>query len=182
LRELDLDGDDGGSGEEFVCFLSRSRPPLMHLSLDDAYSYILGGYLFLLDLVVLDMSGLNVAEMLGLVHRLRDPAFLPKLVSFTCLVWEWIKPHPKDKTSAINYGNLADTLEFRGNTNNPGTRLKSFQMKWRGNCDHLGAAAKNYLISPPDFRLNLPRLQNLVDEGMHISVIAEVGPLSEVWI
>jgi hypothetical protein len=169
-----LDGDHGGSGEEFVCFLSRSRPSLMHLSLHDAYSYILGGYQFLLDLVVLDMTGLNVAEMSGLVHRLCDPAFLPKLVSFSCSVWEWIEPHSKNKNSTINYGNLVDSLELRGNTNNPDAQLKSFQMKWRGNCDHL--------LMPPDFCLNLPRLQNLVDEGMHISVTAEVGSLSDVWI
>ncbi|KAJ7342618.1 hypothetical protein DFH08DRAFT_747973 [Mycena albidolilacea] len=180
LRELHLDGDDGGSGEKFVCFLSRSRPPLMHLSLDDAYSYILGGYRFLLDLVVLDMPSLNVAEMSGLVHRLRDPAFLPKLASLSCSVWEWIKPHPKDKTSAINYGNLADALEFRGNTNNSGARLKSFRMKWQDSRDD--PEDRISFTPPPDFRLNLPRLQNLVDEGMHISVIAEVGQLSEVWI
>ncbi|KAF8173843.1 hypothetical protein K438DRAFT_2023370 [Mycena galopus ATCC 62051] len=184
---VELDYNDASGSEDhcdFVSFLSRSRPPLSHLSLHSgAYSRILNGCSLLCDLTVLTIAHFTTTEMSGFLHelRVRDSAlFLPNLESFTSSV----SPSGRySNSTGINYGDLADALEFRWHRNNPGPRLRSFQITWSTYHD-LDVVAENkvLLIPPPDFRLNLARLQDLIEEGMHISVKAEVDQMSEAWI
>ncbi|KAF7354704.1 F-box domain-containing protein [Mycena sanguinolenta] len=192
---VELDYNDGGVSdyhEHFVDFMSRSRPPLLHLSLHGgAYSRVHHSFSFLLDLTVLGISGLTADTMSHLVQdfRTRDPAsFLPNLKSVALSVWQPENYSPKEDTPPANYGDLTDALEFR--RNRPGPRMKSLRMKWCHECadgsdSEFGEderVNKLYLIPSANFRVNLPRLQALIEDGMCISVIAEVGEKSEVWI
>ncbi|KAJ6473280.1 hypothetical protein C8R45DRAFT_1217710 [Mycena sanguinolenta] len=194
LVELQYDG--GGVSdyhEDFVNFLSRSRPPLSRLSLyDGAYSRAVHGFSFLLDIAVLEISPLTVAKLSEFFQdlRTRDPAsFFPNLESIAVWVYKPFQTHhtrPED-SSDVNYGDLVDALEFR--RNRPGPRMKSFRMTWSHEEYTDGSEPeedeyvnKFYLIPSPNFRINLPRLHALIEGGMCISVIAEVGEKTEVWI
>ncbi|KAJ7822502.1 hypothetical protein B0H14DRAFT_2598533 [Mycena olivaceomarginata] len=162
LVELDFrDGNGYPYHEEFVSFLSRSRPSLLRLSLHGgAYSRIIHGFPFLLDLTTLKISEMSVAGILDFSHnlRVRDPAaFLPNLKSFACSVREPARNHLIKKIPVIQYGDVADALEFRS-----GYRLKSFELKLNRQSmrDQLDAYDDDYannirdlLAPPPNFRL-----------------------------
>ncbi|KAJ7367632.1 hypothetical protein DFH08DRAFT_725637 [Mycena albidolilacea] len=163
LVELDFrDGDGYPYHEEFVSFLSRSHPSLLRLSLHGgAYSRIIYGFPFLLDLTTLKISEMSVVGILDFSHnlRVRDPAaFLPNLKSFACSVREPARNHLIKKIPVIQYGDVADALEFRS-----GYRLKSFELKLNRQSmrDQLDAYDGDYannlrdlLAPPPNFRLN----------------------------
>ncbi|KAJ7211933.1 hypothetical protein B0H12DRAFT_1079476 [Mycena haematopus] len=165
LVELYYDDYDEDHND-FADFLSRSRPPLLRLSLHDgAYPRILYCFQFLMDLTALEISDLTVAGMSDFLHDLvvRDPAsFLPNLESFASSVsFEGQDPHTEVERSGIHYGDLADALELRWNRTNSCPRLKSFRMTWRPaglNVDPV------ILTPPPDFYNNFPRLQHLIEE------------------
>ncbi|KAJ7911070.1 hypothetical protein B0H13DRAFT_585912 [Mycena leptocephala] len=172
--------------EEFVSILSRSRPRLHHLSFSTAYSRIAHGSSFLLDLTDLEITHLAVAEISDFLRHLgvrSSTSFLPKLESFASSVWEPVSYfNSTEAPSMIEYGDLADALDCRWNQNHMGSRLGSFRMVWRSHSCSDDEKHKLFLSPPPDFRLNRPRLFDLVEEGMQISVIAQVGDLTQVWI
>ncbi|KAJ6544181.1 hypothetical protein B0H19DRAFT_1169848 [Mycena capillaripes] len=166
--------------EEFVSFLSRSHPPLQHLSLHSGYLRLVHGFPFFLQLTVLELTGLTVVEMSGFFRILQSNSFLPRLKTIVSSVLESIRFYfPPEKAPAINYGDMADALACRWNRND---RLETFRMTWsRNGC---GGDDENRLLlnPPPDFCLTLPRLLDLVEEGMQISVMAEVRQMTQVWI
>ncbi|KAJ6447513.1 hypothetical protein C8R45DRAFT_188827 [Mycena sanguinolenta] len=198
LVELDYrDGETSEPYESFIGFLSRSRAPLLRLFLlGRSYLRILHGFPYLLDLVDLEISGLAVAGMSDFLQNLavRDPAsFLPRLESLTCSVreedfeTEGLDHDPSD----VNWDGLADALEFRFRWNRPGPlpRLKSFRMTWMTDGElNEDSDNDNELLSPPSgFDHNLPRLRCLIQEGMHISMMAKGEDLEgetvlAVWI
>ncbi|KAJ6544178.1 hypothetical protein B0H19DRAFT_1169842 [Mycena capillaripes] len=190
LLELELDDGDGvgiESHQEFSSFLSRSRPPLHRLTLH-RYQPLIHSFSLLPHLTILEMQDLSVDEMSSLLRDLqvRDSvAFLPNLRYLVVSVHMY--SNHTAEPSAIRYGELADALEYRWkNSSITAPRIESFRMTWApagvyGEHRH----NKLHLIPSPDFRINLPRLLELVDEGMHISVIAEVRtspPLTQAWI
>ncbi|KAJ6465926.1 hypothetical protein C8R47DRAFT_1079169 [Mycena vitilis] len=92
------------------------------------------------------------------------------------------RANPRGPT-VLHYGDLADALEYRWNRNNSGTRLECIRMSQSFNAtdndqwylkEENAEADKLRLIPPPDFRAQLPRLLELVDKGMQISVTARV--------
>ncbi|KAJ6455371.1 hypothetical protein C8R45DRAFT_1036137, partial [Mycena sanguinolenta] len=92
---VELDFYDGGMSdyqEHFVDFLSRSRPPMLHLSLHGgAYSRVVHGFFFLLDITVLEISRLTAGKLSEFFQdlRTRDPAsFLPNLESIAVSVYQ----------------------------------------------------------------------------------------------
>ncbi|KAJ6447510.1 hypothetical protein C8R45DRAFT_188778 [Mycena sanguinolenta] len=196
LVELDFHDDvTSEQYESFVGLLSRSRPPLLRLSLyAAAYLRILHGLPFLLDLAALEISNLTVAEMTDFLHNLavRDPAsFLPNLESFKSSVCEedFQTAEWGDDLFDIDYMELADALKFRWNRADPLPRLRSFRMTWMALSDWDDSDSDNEpsLDSPDSFNLGLPRLRPLIEEGMHISVRIEIEnpegtKISAVWI
>ncbi|KAF8146490.1 hypothetical protein K438DRAFT_1944552 [Mycena galopus ATCC 62051] len=188
LVELDYeDGDISQYHQRFISFLSRSRPPLVRLFLHGgAYQRVLHGSSFLLGLTVLEISDLDPAGMSDLLNNLRvDPAaFLPNLESLALSVWEMF--NSTEETSKVDYGNLVDALELRWQRNGLGSGLKSFRMQWGADewSDNSLDDHPNKFIStlPATFRLSLPRFQKLLEEGMHISVTAQTGKMSQIWI
>ncbi|KAF8173772.1 hypothetical protein K438DRAFT_2050572 [Mycena galopus ATCC 62051] len=180
---VELDYTESSPDDGFVAFLSRSSS-LLRLSLQGGnFSRILNGFPFLLDLTFLEISPFILAGMSDFWHNLgpRGPAnFLPKLESLVFSVW--LSYYGSMETIfEVNYGDLVDTVEFRWNRNNT-AQLKSLRIKWSHRAHALGRLR---LIPPPDFSLNVLRLQDLIDEGMRISITAEMAPpspISEVWI
>ncbi|KAJ6473249.1 hypothetical protein C8R45DRAFT_1103812 [Mycena sanguinolenta] len=174
LEELEY-GCTASDSQSFVAFLSRSRPPLLRLSLHDgAYGRIFDAFPFLVHLSALEIYDLTVAGMSDFLRNLivRDSAsFLPNLESFTSSVWLG-EDRPEGDTAGIDYGELADALQFRCN-------LDSFQMTWE-------PSEWRFMVPPQDFHLNLPRFERLIEEGMDISVIAKIEygdeETSQVWI
>ncbi|KAJ6473269.1 hypothetical protein C8R45DRAFT_907901 [Mycena sanguinolenta] len=192
-----LDHHDGGGPdyyEGFVDFLSRSRPPLSHLSLHDGvYSHVRHAVSFLASLAVLEISRLPVRKLLEFFEDLQtqDPSsFLPNLESIIVSVWQPFKNYWRmEDAPDVDYGYLTDALEFRRHRNSPGLRLQSFRMKWMHEEQTHGPDSsederinKLNLIPSADFRINVPRLHDLIVGGMCISVIAEVGEKTEVWV
>ncbi|KAJ7654409.1 hypothetical protein DFH06DRAFT_513498 [Mycena polygramma] len=189
LLELKFDdGNDNECHEEFSQFLSRSQPPLHRLSLYRGYQLLVHGFPLLPHLAVLEID-LSIAEMSDLLRKFRDfdaAVFLPNLRSVVVSIQE---PNSYGwnltKTAPIDYGDLADALEHRWNRNNAGPRLTSLRMSqfFADNYDEEAVADKLRLIPPSDFRMHLPRLLELVKEGMQIAVTVTVVSLPPaMWI
>jgi hypothetical protein len=176
LAQLDFD-DRGITAyhSQFVSFLARSRPPLRHLTLSRAYSRLVHGFPWLTELAFLEISALTVSEMADFWQNLRarDPgAFLPNLRSLVTSVYPDDPYVPPATPSVLDFEDLADALDWRWNRNDLGPRLESFRMT----CNHTDDP-------PPDFRMILPRLRDLIEEGMHISVVIEVvDSVMQHWI
>ncbi|KAJ7174408.1 hypothetical protein C8R46DRAFT_1080829 [Mycena filopes] len=174
---LELDYDDGNGGEyhgQFALFLSRSRPPLQRLTLHSTHQHLIHGVSFLPWLIDLKITHLKEADMVDLVEtlRVRDTAsFLPSLTSFVVSVREAFA----SRATAMKYEHLRDALEVRWNRNKPGPRLRRFEMV----CE---SETKKLLRPPPDFRMNLQEFRSLIQEGMHISIVAQAGNVKQTWI
>ncbi|KAJ7663026.1 hypothetical protein B0H17DRAFT_1257426 [Mycena rosella] len=152
-QRLGLDQHHG----DFVSFLSRSSPPLKRLSLYRSFQYLIHSTPFLSELAVLKMDSFPVPDMSDLLHLLREPAnpFLPNLSSIHMSVWG--SPH-------LDYADVADTLEYRWSRIG-GPRLEVFHVNL-----HRTDLSMNSR-SPPNFRVILARLLDLVEQGMHISFV-----------
>ncbi|KAF7354686.1 F-box domain-containing protein [Mycena sanguinolenta] len=108
--------------EHFVDFLSRSRPPLLRLTLfDGTYSRIPRAFPFLIHLTSLELLRLSAAEMSDFSHDLvvRDQAsFLPNLESVTSSAWPIVDyygpPKPPETAEDINYGDWQMALSQGG--------------------------------------------------------------------
>ncbi|KAJ7165847.1 hypothetical protein C8R46DRAFT_1192382 [Mycena filopes] len=185
LLELDYDDDHGSNFyAEFVAFLSRARPPLQRLILRSTHQHVVHGASFLPWLVDLKITTLTDAQMLDLVQTLRTRdavSFLPSLTSLVMTVCEH-----SDSPVAINYEHLRDALDVRWNRNKSGHRLSRFEMVWyrahSPDWQDSDSDTKKLLSPPPDFRMNLEEFQNLVQEGMQISIVAEAGHFKQTWI
>ncbi|KAF7331008.1 F-box domain-containing protein [Mycena venus] len=165
LVELDILGTNiSESHQEFASYLSRSLPPLQHLSLYyGGYLCIVHGFPFLPNLAVLNLADLTVAEMSDFLERLRarDSApFLPNLQSLVITGSE-----SEAVPSALNYGLLADALDCRWNRADSGPRLESFKMTWTRYGTNVDYPLLRRSDPPPDFRLSVPRLLDMIDEA-----------------
>ncbi|KAJ7174396.1 hypothetical protein C8R46DRAFT_1080804 [Mycena filopes] len=185
LRELHYDDDHRDHFyAEFVAFLSRARPPLQRLILRSTHQHVVHGASFLPWLVDLKITTLTDAQMLDLVQTLRTRdavSFLPSLTSLVMTVCEH-----SDSPVAINYEHLRDALDVRWNRNKSGHRLSRFEMVWyrahSPDWQDSDSDTKKLLSPPPDFCMNLEEFQNLVQEGMQISIVAEAGHFKQTWI
>ncbi|KAJ7476988.1 hypothetical protein B0H11DRAFT_1306549 [Mycena galericulata] len=180
LVQLDYfdEGNSAFDGEDFASFMARSRPPLQRLSLREAFAALVQSSPFLHGLNFLNI-GLSVAEMSSLLILLHDlDTFLPMLESFQSTVSENMRWTGRDP-DLFNFDLLLDVLTLRWQRND-GPRLESFQMDWRGGDNEA------FLNPPPGFRSILSQLQDFVEEGMHISIIAPVygadRERSQAWI
>ncbi|KAJ6579532.1 hypothetical protein DFH09DRAFT_1310193 [Mycena vulgaris] len=172
---IDLDLNESGrrpSSDEFLSFLSRSRPPLQRLTLRKGYQSLIRGLPLLPSLAALNLTDLSVTEMSGFLDLLRDATFLPNLTSLTVVVRDY------NFSSMIDYTDLAGALEYRW-TRIDGAPLESFHMDWRLASESKG---QDILKPHPSFLIVVPQLLDLMDEGMRISFTAMVGDATRPWL
>ncbi|KAJ7031121.1 hypothetical protein C8F04DRAFT_708161 [Mycena alexandri] len=184
LVELSYDdGNASGFKEEFLAFLSHSHPPLQRLSLPSAYQLLLHSASSLPQLAELTVS-LQSGDVSDLLDRMRVASFLPNLQSLVLSAWEPTFWSVIQNPGPINYGRLLEVLNCRWSTNQPGPRFRSFQMTWSPDDVHRDKPEENklLLIPPPDFRLSLLSMLDLVEQGMRISVVVRAGHAEKTWI
>jgi hypothetical protein len=131
----------------------------------------------LTELASLTLGCLSIPDFEDLLCSLqRDSAtFLPNLkFILICLC-----PDDDESKEDIDYEAMADALESRWNGSNELSSFQSFNMEWRAD----GSSEES--ISPPSsFQAVLPRLLDLVEDGMHISIAAktETKVTRVVWL
>ncbi|KAJ6544186.1 hypothetical protein B0H19DRAFT_297100 [Mycena capillaripes] len=167
----------------FVTFPFSPQSECKITELEKVLSWCLAGCLEAsTHLVSIAVGPLSVPDLEELLRSLHDSTtFLPNLKSIRTCVSE--DGHSKED---VDYEAIVDALAFRWNRND-GSRLESFSMIWQpvASSDSNPYWAEECLSAPHSLHAILPRLLDLVEEGMHISMTASTGVQMsrvEVWV
>ncbi|KAF8163865.1 hypothetical protein K438DRAFT_1775776 [Mycena galopus ATCC 62051] len=177
LVELEFnDGTDwdGKNRHKEIGPLLQSSPHMQHISLSQGYRRFTYGFpsKSFPHLTILEINDMIESDMPSFLSTLLEGS-IPHLRRLSIAGYSV----PKE---SIDYGELANTLEHRWN-NSTGCKLESFQLTWASRGSVFGNIAYNsHLLMPYSvFRWNLSRFLDLVEEGMGISVVAEIWALAE---